>query len=127
MKFSELSSLPFVHLCAGDVPNMPQYRGTKKVGLSLTQEDEWHIRHDITKAMPIAENTVDIYQSEDVFEHIEYEKLPGIVNEIYRTLKKGGLFRLSVPDYRCDILYNRSLRDENGNIVYDPLGGGKYR
>lgn len=127
MKFNELSALPFVHLYAGDLPDMPQYRATRKIGLSLTQENQWHIRHNITNPMPLAEGSVDIYQSEDVFEHIEYAKLPAIVHEIYRVLKKGGLFRLSLPDYRCDLLYERTLRDKNGNILYDPFGGGNYR
>lgn len=76
--------------------------------------------------MNLNDNSVDIYQSEDVFEHIEYQKLTNVFNEIYRILKIGGLFRLSIPDYRCDILYKRSLKDKLGNIYYDPGGGGKY-
>jgi hypothetical protein len=43
------------------------------------------------------------------------------------VLKKGGLFRLSVPDYQCDVLYKRSLKDDKGEIFFDPGGGGKYR
>jgi len=127
MKFSELSSLPFVNLYAGDIPDMPEYRNSQKVGLSLVREDKWHIRHDISKLLPIPDGSVDSYQSEDVFEHIAYERLPLTVSEIYRVLKKGGLFRLSLPDYRCDVLFNRSIKDAEGNILFDPLGGGAYR
>jgi predicted SAM-dependent methyltransferase len=127
MKFSELSSLPFVDLYAGDIPDTPEYRNRQKVGLSLAREDNWHIRHDISKPLPIPDGSVDSYQSEDVFEHIEYEKLPLTVSEIHRVLKKGGLFRLSLPDYRCDVLFNRSIKDAGGNILFDPFGGGAYR
>lgn len=127
MKFSELSSLPFVNLYAGDIPEMPEYRSSKKVGLSLTQENEWHIRHDVSEPLPIPDGSVDIYQSEDVFEHISYEKIPATISEIYRVLKDGGLFRLSVPDYRCDILVERSMQDRSDNIVFDPFAGGAYR
>ena len=127
MKFSELSALPFVHLYAGDLPDMPEYRSSQKVGLSLTQDDQWHIRHDVSLPLPIADESVDLYQSEDVFEHIVYEKIPATIREIYRVLKKGGLFRLSVPDYRCDILAERALRDSEGNFLFDPLGGGAYK
>ena len=127
MKFSDLSSLTFIHLYAGDLPEMPEYRTTKKVGLSLTKNDQWHIRHDVTLPLPITDESVDVYQSEDVFEHIAYENVPSITQEIYRVLKKGGLFRLSVPDYRCDILSERSIRDAEGNLLFDPLGGGVYR
>ena len=31
-----------------------------------------------------------------------------------------------MPNYECDILYNRSLKDENGNIIFDSGGGGSY-
>jgi SAM-dependent methyltransferase len=114
-------------LYAGDIPDMPEYRSSQKVGLSLTQENEWHIRHDVSKLLPIPDDSVDIYQSEDVFEHIAYEKLPVTISEIFRVLKRGGLFRLSVPDYRCDILINRSVKDASGSIVFDPFAGGAYR
>ncbi|MCV7298526.1 class I SAM-dependent methyltransferase [Mycobacterium barrassiae] len=127
MKFSELSSLPVVNLYAGDVPDMPEYQTRQLVGLSLVQEDKWHIRHDVTKPLPIPGESVDIYQSEDVFEHIEFDRLPATISEIYRVLKKGGLFRLSLPDYRCDVLVERSLKDADGNIIFDPGGGGAFK
>ena len=76
--------------------------------------------------MNLLDNSVDIYQSEDVFQHIGYEKIADIFNEIYRVLKPNGLFRLSIPDYRSDILYERSLKDNSGIIYHDPGGGGYY-
>jgi SAM-dependent methyltransferase len=127
MDFSQLSSLSLVNLYAGDIPDMPEYRSDQKIGLSLTQNDKWHIRHDISKPLPISDESVDSYQSEDVFEHIDYDKIPAILSEVYRVLKKGGLFRLSLPDYRCDVLIDRSFKDAEGNILFDPLGGGAYR
>lgn len=127
MKFDELSSLPVVNLYAGDLPDMPEYRTTGQVGLSLVQEDKWHIRHDVSKPMPMPDESVDSYQSEDVFEHIRLQSLPATIKEIYRVLKFGGLFRLSVPDYRCDILHERSVKDAQGNLLFDPFGGGKYK
>ncbi len=133
--FDRLSALSFaaiarreqIHLYAGDVPNLPEYAGKGLVGLSLTASDARHIRHDITKPYPLAEGSVDSYQAEDVFEHIEYEKLADVVDEIHRVLKPGGCFRLSVPDYRCDILRNRSLYDVSGEIAFDPVGEGAFR
>jgi SAM-dependent methyltransferase len=127
MKFSDISSRPSVSLYAGDIPDLPEYRSRPKVGLSLKRDDNWHIRHDITEPIPLPDGIADSYQSEDVFEHIEYSKLPFVIAEARRILKPGGLFRLSVPDYRCDVLRDRSLKDSAGNIVFDPLGGGAYR
>lgn len=39
----------------------------------------------------------------------------------------GGVFRLALPDYRNDIMDMRSLKDEKGDILFDPNGGGSYK
>lgn len=97
------------------------------LGLSLTQENKNHIKWDLSHLpLPFKSNSVDIFQSEDVFEHIELDLLPDIINEIYRILKPHSLFRLSMPDYNCDILYKRSIYNFDEEIVFDPLGGGTF-
>lgn len=111
-----------VRLYAGDIPAMVQYEGM--VGLSEHHSDERHIKQDVRGAFPIPAESVDVFQSEDVFEHIQCSELPSVFNEIWRVLKVGGLFRLSVPDYRCDILVARCSKDAAGRIVFDPGGGG---
>lgn len=112
-------------LYAGNVPMRQEYG--KFTGLSLSISDERHIKHDIRDMHPFNDNSVYIYQAEDVFEHIEYHLLPAIINDIYRILVVGGIFRLSLPDYRCDILAERSLTDDSGNIFFDPGGGGNFK
>lgn len=124
VSFRDLTFREQILLYAGDVT--PDDKHINYIGLSLSQEDSQHIRHDVTKTLPLPDNCVDIYQSEDVFEHILPEKLLDLINDIYRVLKPGGLFRLSLPDYRCDILSERSLKDNQGNYVFDPWGGGEY-
>ncbi len=111
-----------LRLYAGDVPLMPEYDGW--TGLSLTQQDHRHIRHDITQPLPLSDNSVAAFQAEDVLEHIHYGRLVAVINEIHRALKPGALFRLSVPDYGCDVLRERSEKDPLGNVVFDPGGGG---
>ncbi len=117
-----LSTWSHIRLYAGDIPDMREYDGL--IGLSLTRNDSRHIRHDITKPLPLPDNSVDSFQAEDVFEHIKYDQLVSIINEIFRILKPGGLLRVSLPDYGCDILRDRSLKDTRGDIVFDPDGGG---
>jgi hypothetical protein len=34
---------------------------------------------------------------------------------------------LSLPDYRCDILAARCLKNERGEILFDPGGGGFFK
>ena len=111
-----------IKLYAGDITDVQHHGGA--IGLSLTNNDERHIKHDITQPMPLPDHSVDGYQAEDVLEHIEYDKLLGIINEIHRVLKPGATFRLSLPDYGCDILRERSVKDSFGNIIFDPMGGG---
>lgn len=111
-----------IRLYAGDIPDTKEYNGW--LGLSLTRQDERHIRHDITDPLPFADNSVDAFQAEDVFEHIPYDRLVAVVDEIHRILKPGALFRLSVPDYGCDVLRERSALGDAGEIIFDPGGGG---
>ena len=127
MKFEDIVNNDNIYLYLGDMSIQRRiYTNTNFIGLSLTNENEYHIKHDVTKPLPLKDNTVDLIQSEDVMEHIEYNMLQQTINDIYRVLKPGGLFRLSMPDYNCDILYNRSEKDSNGNIIFDIGGGGEY-
>lgn len=123
-EFSDLIKRENIYLYAGDIPPMVEYSGY--IGLSLTQHNKNHIKHNVLDKYPLKDNSVDRYQSEDVFEHIDYDQLHVAINEIYRILKKGGLFRLSLPDYKCDLLYERTLKNDKGELLFDPLGGGKF-
>ncbi len=121
--FADLQAAEAIYLYAGDVPQNGLYK--KFVGLSLSQSNAQHIKHDVTQKLPLEDSCVDIYQSEDVFEHIEPEKLVSILAEIYRVLKPEGIFRLALPDYRCDILHSRTVKNEQGELLFDPGGGGE--
>ncbi|MBT3652136.1 MAG: methyltransferase domain-containing protein [Euryarchaeota archaeon] len=129
MEFKDLQESENIYLYAGDLPEVNR-ENVPFIGLTLKPESEWwnefHIKHDVTGAIDLPDNSVDIFQSEDVFEHIDYDQLKSAINEIYRVLKPGGLFRLSMPDYRCDLLHERSKKDKHGNIIFDRGGGGRY-
>ena len=49
--------------------------------------------------LPIEDNTFDIVYSSHTLEHIREEYLENIMQNIYRILKPGGLFRIIVPDF----------------------------
>jgi predicted SAM-dependent methyltransferase len=74
---------------------------------------------------PIPSNSIDRYQSEDVFEHVPFDAMDSIMEEIHRILKPGALFRLSLPDYNFDVYRERSLTNEHGSIVFDPSALGQ--
>ncbi|MCB0280810.1 MAG: methyltransferase domain-containing protein [Calditrichaeota bacterium] len=122
MEWTEATQRSPLKLYAGDIVDQSKYPDI--IGLSLLYSNQNHILHDITEMFPIQNECVDFFQSEDVFEHIQYEKLDKVIEEIYRILKKGSIFRLSVPDYGCDVLYDRCVKNEQGEILFDPGGGG---
>ena len=127
IQFNDIKEEKIIKLYAGDIPeNNRNYDGY--IGLSITKNDCRHINFDITNKYPLKDNVVDSYQAEDVLEHIEINKIVDVLNEIYRILKKdSGMLRISVPDYRCDILKERSIKDEMGKIIFDPFGGGNFK
>lgn len=122
--FDDLNKMETIYLYVGDVPQNDMYK--KFVGLSLYQSNAQHIKYDVMHKYLLPDNCVDVYQSEDVFEHVELNNLPSIIDEIYIVLKPCGVFRLSLPDYQCDILYQRTKKDEKGELQFDQGGGGKF-
>ncbi|MBS0016782.1 MAG: methyltransferase domain-containing protein [Arthrospira sp. SH-MAG29] len=114
-----------IRLYAGSLS--PKAKQDGWVGLAHHRSDQWHIKHDLTKLMPIPDEVVDCFQAEDVIEHIEPADLLAVTfPEIYRVMKSGGFIRISVPDYKCDYLINRCWKNDQGEPYYDPQGGGKW-
>ena len=128
MNFDKIKNNTNIYLYAGTYIKSPinENNTIPFIGLQLQECNNYNIQHNVLNKMDLYDNSVDIYQSEDVFEHIEYDSLDNVINEIYRVLKPGGLFRLSMPDYRCDVLYNRSEKNEKNEIIFDKGGGGDY-
>lgn len=54
--------------------------------------------------LPFDDDSVDLYYCSHVLEHITDDSLNYFLKEVRRTLKKGGLFRVIVPD--ISLLYN---------------------
>ena len=112
------------YLYAGDITRPELFKDY--YGLSINKNNRTHILHDLNKKFPLPNNCIDRFISEDVFEHIELNQIPIILDEIHRVLKPNGLLRIGLPDYRFDIYKERSFYDSKGNIVFDPDGGGRF-
>lgn len=102
-----------------------QYASGRFVGLALAPQHSQEIRHDARQKLPVADNSVERIQSQDVFEHLAYDELPAIFDDIHRALKPGGIFRLSLPDYGSPFLLRRCVFDEQGRILADLRMGGR--
>ena len=54
---------------------------------------------DITKKLPIQSETVDYLYASHVLEHLPFKEFRKALKESYRVLKKGGVFRVVVPNF----------------------------
>ena len=102
-----------------------QYKSGLFHGLALYPKSDRDIQHDARLPLPFANEEIAGFQSEDVFEHLEYERIGGVLDEVYRCLKRDGRFRLSLPDYNSPLLRSRSVFASDGEILCDIAMGGK--
>ncbi len=102
----------------------PQFANSRFIALALRSKGSRQIAHDLCDPLPCAEGTIPKIQSQDVFEHLPYERIPRVLDEVFRVLTPGGVFRLSVPDYRSPLLQHRSVYDESGQVIADLMMGG---
>ena len=100
-----------------------QYQIANFTGLSLTPAHDREMKHNLTDPLPFADNSIAKIQAQDVLEHVPFEKAASILDEVYRVLRPGGVFRLSVPDYRSPVLKRRSIYDARGRVIGDLLMG----
>ena len=59
----------------------------------------WVVKHDLTKPVPLPDNSVDRILAEDCLEHLKIEDIKYVLAEAFRLLKPGGIMRIGVPDY----------------------------
>lgn len=104
-------------------PHERQYQIPNFTGLALEPAHDREKKHDLAAALPYPAGSIAKIQAQDVLEHLAFDKVPFVLDEIYRVLKPGGIFRLSVPDYRCPVLKRRSIYDARGRVIGDLLMG----
>jgi hypothetical protein len=105
-------------------PTEAQYRSGLFHGLALHPRFDRDYRFDAASPLPFADASMRGFQSQDVFEHVAYDRIPGILDDIFRCLMPGGLFRLSLPDYNSPVMKRRSVYDSSGRILCDIAMGG---
>ncbi|MEO8301442.1 MAG: class I SAM-dependent methyltransferase [Rhizomicrobium sp.] len=100
-----------------------QYQIPNFTGLALQPAHDREIQHNLTDPLPFADGSIAKIQAQDVLEHVPFETVPAILDEVYRVLRPGGVFRLSVPDYRSPVLKRRSIFDARGRVIGDLMMG----
>ncbi|MGN0008259.1 MAG: class I SAM-dependent methyltransferase [Desulfovibrionaceae bacterium] len=82
------------------------------------------IRHEDATNLSFANESIDLYISNDVLEHVhDYKKA---FYEAYRVLKCGGKFIFHIPFYFLDKTVLRAIVDDHGEIIFikDPIYHG---
>src|SRR6201991_5361233 len=100
-----------------------QFQVPNFIGLTLDPAHDREIKHNLTDPLPYAGDSIAKIQAQDVLEHVPFDKVPFVLDEIYRALRPGGIFRLSVPDYRSPVQKRRSIYDARGRVIGDLLMG----
>ena len=67
------------------------------------------------KAIPIDNNIAEIVYSSHTIEHISNDAVQNMFNEVYRILKKGGIFRVTTPNIDLDY---RAYKDNDKHYYY---------
>jgi len=86
-----------------------QYQIVNFIGLALQPAHDREMRHNLTDPLPFGDASIAKVQAQDVLEHVPFDKAAFVLDEIYRVLRPGGVFRLSVPDYRSPVQKRRSI------------------
>ena len=96
-----------------------QYKIPAFHGLALKRNSPRDLLLARDGGIPIGDEIVDAFQSQDVLEHLNPAIVIDTLNEIYRVLKPNGFFRLSVPDYRSPLLLKRTIFNHKGEALGD--------
>ena len=107
-----------LHLGCGSVVH------PKFVNVDLVPAPHVHYVRSIDDLSPFEDNTVSLIHASHCLEHFPHGKVKRVLKEWFRVLKKGGVLRLSVPNF--DVLldiYNENARDIN--IILSILMGAQ--
>ncbi len=110
-----------LHIGCGEI-NSPEF-----INIDARPLAHVHIvTDDITSLGDFGDESVDLVYMCHILEHIKRDGLVDVLTQIKRVLKKGGVLRISVPDFdRLVEVYNASGKDIN-SICPQLMGGQDY-
>ena len=97
----------YLHLGCGLV-NHPKF-----INIDAIRAPHIHYIRKIEDLSLFKDNSVDLIYASHCLEHFSHLRVSQVLTEWYRTLKPGGILRLSVPDF--DLLIN--IYKENHNDI----------
>lgn len=67
-------------------------------GTTALRDGALFLNFDMTKELPLAENSIQFIYSSHFIEHINFNNGRVLLKRLYRVMKKGGIIRLTFPD-----------------------------
>lgn len=110
----------FIHLGCGDI-NSPEF-----INVDARPAPHIHYVRDVTDLSIFPENYAHLVYACHLLEHIHRDKLKQTLWEWRRILKKGGILRLSVPDFDKLINIYRACNNDISIISRALMGGQGY-
>jgi len=81
------------------------------IHIDLAEYDHIDYRHDVRTLPMFEDSTVDLIYASHVVEYFNRDEIMSVLQEWYRVLMKGGILRLSVPDFvALNKVYNKYKR-----------------
>ncbi len=111
VKMLEISSAQELSLLAKDGYTCLNLGSSKRIvkgaiNLDIEPFKGVDVVHDLTKfPLPFKQNYFDFILAENVLEHIPKEKIDGLMRELNRILKKGGVLFMSCPHFTSNCFF----------------------
>lgn len=81
-----------------------------------------HVRYgDIVKGLPVEKDSCDGVYCSHILDNLSFEDLPRALNNTYKILKKGGIFRCVIPDLEYEArtyIQNLDNGDKSASIKF---------
>jgi len=108
----------YIHLGCGEI-NAPGFINVDAIPLPHV-----HYVQDVEDLSIFPNEYADLVYASHILEHISHQKITKVLKEWHRILKRGGVLRLSVPDFdKLIAVYSAEEKDIQAIIM--PLMGGQ--
>ncbi len=107
----------YLHIGCGHI-NAPQF-----INIDGFPLPHIHYVRELDDLGVFMDSSIDLIYACHCLEHFSYDRINGVLSEWFRVLKKGGILRISVPDF--DLLLNIYYENyKNIDLILPPLLGG---
>lgn len=106
-----------IHLGCGKI-NIPGF-----VNVDLAKFSHINYRHGIDKLPMFKNNSAELIYTCGAFEYFDRTEAPVVLKEWRRVLKKGGVLRISVPNFESIIKVYLKYKNLDGRGILGPLFG----